>query len=163
MVNVQDQEIYNYWAMKYDRLQGSMTHVEILYLITTRLRYNDDCLAFLNFILSQMKTTSGLDLIHRTIFNIYYTAAKCGNLGNPDIFDKFEKELSKYAHEHNQGRYWDKMRQITFLDISIAFEELFLLPEYENLNPALAESYKPRDPKIVLKDELDDQGNVIYY
>lgn len=162
MVNREDQELYNYWAMKYDRLSSSLSHLEILYLITTRLRYENNIVSFLKFIASAMDTPSSVDIMHRNIFNIYYAAAKCATLGDPDIFYNFEDALAKYAHTHNQGRYWNKLR-ISYVDMSNAFHLVFSMDEYAHLNPASAESYKPLDPKITLKDEVDNKGNVIYY
>ena len=163
MVNKEDQELYNYWAMKYDRLSGTFEQLEVLYLITTRLRYQDNCFLFMRYILSGMSPPSNVDIMHNKIFNIYYAATKCGIYGNPDIFNDLETDVGSAAHNHNQGRYWDRMRKITYFDMSVAFDQVFNLDEYVHLNPANQNSYTPRDPKIELINEVDEDGNTIYY
>ena len=163
MVKPEDQELYNYWAIRYDRLSGQLNRMEILYLITTRLRYGANLFEFMHFILSALKTDTGYYIDHNAIFNLYYTATKCGILGNPDILDNLENDLRNYAHSNNQGRYWDKLPDINCFDMYEVFEELFKLSRFEDLNPSRNETYKPHHPRVILFDEKDEQGNIIYY
>lgn len=158
-----DRDSHLFWLIRYDHQISSLDELDMLYLITTRLRYENNIYKFMEFIIMFLDKPSGLDLIHRNIFNIYYTATQCGLLGDDEVLKSFERRLQDLANIKNQSRYWNILKPLNCRDLFSIFNEIFEIDKYKHLDPKRELIGRPHNPIRETDNDFDKDGNVIYY